>query len=154
MKGYKASYNSICLGFKYEVGRTYKLGGKLKICENGFHFCEKMEDVLTHYFPEINFVLFEVEALGEIITKSDKSCTDEIKIVRIIPVEEHKLFEINGNTLHFKRGDIERWIDYDERGNVIHYKRSTGSEQWMRYNTMNRMIYFKDSEGFGAMDDA
>ena len=26
-----------CRGFKFEVGKSYEVGGKIKACENGFH---------------------------------------------------------------------------------------------------------------------
>ncbi len=49
MKGYKASYNQKCLGFHFEVGKTYEIEGELEICENGFHFCESVQDTLDYY---------------------------------------------------------------------------------------------------------
>lgn len=88
MKGYKAAYNYKCLDHEYQVGSTYKIKGKLKLCSNGFHFCEKPTSVLRYYKLNNKFNLFEVEAVGLIIkdfyTTEDKFVTDEIFIKREI----------------------------------------------------------------------
>ena len=89
MKGYKAfNYDFTCRDFQYEVGKTYEIEGKLKICENGFHFCEELGDVFRYY----NFIpvtrVAEVEVLGDVINEGNKSCTDKIKIVRELSLME------------------------------------------------------------------
>jgi hypothetical protein len=89
MKGYKASYNGRCRRRKFEVGKTYTLKNKPKLCKYGFHFCQNADDTLHYYDYRIDFVLFEIEAIGDIVTRGDKSCTNEIKIVRIIPRNEY-----------------------------------------------------------------
>ena len=38
--------------------------------------------------------------------------------------------------------------EYDERGNLIYYKNSLGTEVWREYNENNKVIYSKDSCGF------
>jgi hypothetical protein len=91
MKGFKV-FNSdwTCRGFQYKVGETYRLNGKLEICENGFHFCQKASDCFRYYdFNPRNHVA-EVEATGNIEESKSgtKVCTDEIKIIREIPWEE------------------------------------------------------------------
>jgi hypothetical protein len=97
MKGYKASYDQRCLGMHYEVGNTYEMQDKPIRCQKGFHFCQKPDDVLIYYrIWERNFVLFEINAIGDIDTWYDKSCTNKIEIVRIIPKEEYNsVFEEN-----------------------------------------------------------
>jgi hypothetical protein len=120
MKGYKASYNGKCMNQHYKVGKTYRLWQfwrNPKICEYGFHFCQKPDDVLKYYSILCNdFTLFEIEALGKIATRDDKSCTNKIKIVRIIPKEEYDdIFQNNK-------------FRFDEYGNLIYYKNSSGYE--------------------------
>lgn len=89
MRGYKA-FNSdwTCRDFQYKVGETYTLDGELSICKNGFHFCERLIDCYSFYwfgnFPHIA----EVEALGDIRTGENKNCTNKIKIIREIPIDE------------------------------------------------------------------
>lgn len=36
---------------QYEVGKTYTIDGVPELCRRGFHFCEKLEDVLSYYPP-------------------------------------------------------------------------------------------------------
>ena len=50
IKGYKV-FNSdfSCRNFQFEVGKSYKIEGDLKICSNGFHFCEKASDCFNYY---------------------------------------------------------------------------------------------------------
>lgn len=91
MRGYKVfGPDWTCRYFQYEVGKTYKMDDKPVLCERGFHFCEKVSDCFTYYpFSPMNKVA-EIEALGDIVTNKncDKSCTNEIRIVREISWEE------------------------------------------------------------------
>ena len=86
MKGYKFMESDMtCLGFQYEIGKEYSVEDELKICENGFHFCENPFDCLEYYDNiEIDKRLFLVEATGEVISQGDKSVTNKIKIVEEI----------------------------------------------------------------------
>ena len=91
MKGFKV-FNSdwTCRGFQYKVGETYRLNGKLEICENGFHFCRKASDCFRYYGFSPRNHMAEVEATGNIegSESGTKFCTDEIKIIREIPWDE------------------------------------------------------------------
>lgn len=149
MKAYKATYNLTCQNFKFEVGQAYEIQGELKICNNGFHFCKKMEDVLIYYSPQLDFILLEVEPLGDVIDDENKSVTNKIKIIRIIPQEEHKLFDIDGRTIHCKNSNGDEWWDgFDERSNLIYHKNSDGDEWWREFDGRNNCIHFKDSNGY------
>lgn len=83
MKGYKV-FNSdwTCSGFQYEVGKTYEMDGKIKLCDSGFHFCERLIDCFLYYTFNPQNKVAEVEALGAIVTDGHKYCTNKIKIVR------------------------------------------------------------------------
>ena len=84
MKGYKV-FNSDwkCLGFQYEVGKTYEMDAtEIRLCDKGFHFCERIIDCFSYYGFDSENKFAEVEALGAILTDGKKSCTNKIKIVR------------------------------------------------------------------------
>jgi len=60
-----------CRGFQFEVGKTFKHEGELKLCAEGFHFCEHPLNVFDYYAPsESRFAEVEgIEVSPE--TKSD-----------------------------------------------------------------------------------
>jgi len=88
IKGYKAfNKDWTCLGFKYEVGKTYKINKKdLKMCQRGFHFCKNSCDVLQ-YYDDIDCKYAIVEAQN-VTTKDNKSVCSEITIVKEITKNE------------------------------------------------------------------
>ena len=52
IKGYKGFDNNLkCIGYQYEVGKTFECDGKIECCGNGFHFCENPFDVFGYYSP-------------------------------------------------------------------------------------------------------
>ena len=53
-----------CLEFKYEIGKSYTTKGKLVICENGFHACEKLVDCFNYYSFDPKNKIAEVEVSG------------------------------------------------------------------------------------------
>ena len=80
MKGYKALHmdmSSAYRGITYEIGKKYTITGKLKICENGFHFCKYLDDI-EGYYAITEARIFEVEAGGKIINRGNKSCAESI----------------------------------------------------------------------------
>lgn len=93
MKGYKIfNHDWTCGGFQFEVGKTFEKDVKQKICENGFHFCERGVDCLDYYTFNTEDKIAEVIALGEIDNVGKISYTNKIKIVREIKWQE--FFEI------------------------------------------------------------
>ena len=108
-KGYKAlspSMAAICgNGMHYEIGKWYEVDGEIKPCENGFHFCKKLED--SHwYYNLFESRLFEIEADGEVI--DTKMVCSRIRLVReILPeewqIEENllKILKIDGWTIKY-----------------------------------------------------
>ncbi len=132
MKGYKATKNMKCLTLTYEVGKTYSIDNT-SMCNFGFHFCEKMSDVLDYYSFGEDFVLLEVEALGEVERKGNKSLTDKLKVIRVVHKDEYvgfpvKEYDTNGNLIHYNSDGYEEWKEYDTNGNLIHHKDSSGGE--------------------------
>ncbi|MDR1938181.1 MAG: hypothetical protein LBQ73_06770 [Tannerellaceae bacterium] len=65
IKGYKGfDKNLKCRDFQYEIGKEYEHKGKVKACENGFHFCEYPLDVFG-YYPPSGSRFCEVEGDGD-----------------------------------------------------------------------------------------
>ena len=66
MKAYKAFEKDMtCRGFQFAEGKTYELpeGQEAKLCERGFHACERPVDVLSYYNAG-QAVVHEVEVEG------------------------------------------------------------------------------------------
>ena len=143
MIGYKAFDKDLkCRGFQYEVGKSYKIEGELKICENGFHFCENLKDVYSYYPKSENTRVCKVESLGELIKDSDKSVTSEIKIVEEISLDE--LIKLTDglkfntgyrNTGRYSTGNYNTGYFNTGYRNTGNY--STGNYNTGNYNTGN-----------------
>ncbi len=125
-----------CRDLVYHVGTIYCHDSDPKTCSNGFHFCEKLDNVYRHYSADTeNHVFYQVEAWGKIATdKSDgKSSSQFLKLIR--PVSPKQIFlskvkpylqkvdrilEANGNAIIcgslalILRG----WIPYREIGDI------------------------------------
>ena len=95
MKGYKAlnmDMSSAYGDMNYEIGKKYTITGKLKMCENGFHFCKCLEDI-ENYYTITKSRVFEVKTEGKIIGEYDKSCAESITLIRELSKEEiHQYF--------------------------------------------------------------
>ena len=49
---------------------------------------------------------------------------------------------------YFKyKNELERWYDYDEKGNLIHFKNNYRHEYWYEYDDKGNNIYYKDNDG-------
>ncbi len=145
MKGYKATYDMKCMGFTYEVGKTYSID-HMSICSHGFHFCSRMEDVLNYYSlgkqaNGTNFVLLEVEALGVVQSQgiSDpKRVTNKMKVIRVIPEEEYKHFRdihvLNYSGYLIYDNVTKTEYKRNEKGMVLHIHNEGGVTYTIEYN--------------------
>ena len=93
MKGYKAfnitENDKQCRDYNFGQKKIHEIEGKLKVCGNGFHFCEKLEDVFRYYkFDKKTVVIHEIEALGEVLKEDNKSVTNKLKIGRKLSNKE------------------------------------------------------------------
>jgi len=87
MKTYKAfDPDFSCLGFKYEVGKTYTHKGEIELCASGFHACANPLDVLQFYPATSRFA--EVEQSGEVIHHDQKTISSVVTIVRELTLKE------------------------------------------------------------------
>ena len=146
MRGFKATYNMKCRDLTYEVGKIYSID-KLEICNYGFHFCQKMEDVIDYYNPNKDLILLEVEALGKIETDGNKSVTDKMKILRIVPKEEYNFktyqYEYNefGNMIKEINPSGSVWqYEYDDFGNKIKQIMPFRAVRQYEYDDFGNMI--------------
>ncbi len=89
IKGYKV-FNSdwTCRGFQYKVGETFTHNGNIEMHCKGFHFCQKASDCFNYYDFNSNNKVAEVEAIGLVETRGNKSVTDKIRIVREVSWQE------------------------------------------------------------------
>ena len=132
MKGFKATDNEgKCRKMLFEVGKTYNQPGDLKICLNGFHFCKNLMDVYNYYEKSEFTRIFEVEALGEIQTEGDKSCTNEIKILRELSASEILKAWINKNNSGNRNSGVCNSGDYNSGS------RNSGISNSGNYNSGN-----------------
>ena len=75
MKAYKGfNKDMTCRGFQFKEGEVYEHDGDVKVCESGFHACERPSDCFDYYAPASS-VYHEVEMTGD-ISKAD----DDTKI--------------------------------------------------------------------------
>ena len=137
MIAYKATYNYKCLNQTYVVGKTYT-SDKLKICRYGMHYCNKMEDTLNYYSPTEYFILLEVEILGEVETKGDKSVTNKLKVLRVVQPDEYS------DSMKSKFSVYE----YDDRGNVISKTTPNGHKRTYEYDSLGNTISMTYPDGY------
>ena len=129
--GYKATYNFKCQELTYEIGKTYEIDN-IKMCNYGFHYCPNIKDVLEYYNVIKDIKILEIEDIGtERVQKEDKVCTNKIRVLREVPIKEHKLFKVdkNGNIIKWKENTIIYNYKYNDNNQVIYAKYGNVTEQ-------------------------
>lgn len=97
MKGYKALNQDMSAKYSnmiYEIGKTYYTKKIPILCNRGYHFCEKLEQIQPFYDIATSRI-FEVDATGELIIGEDKCVTNEITLIRELSKAEIKEYFIN-----------------------------------------------------------
>jgi hypothetical protein len=64
--------------------------GPVKMCESGFHFCERAVDCLAFYRLDPSFKYAEVAASGIVLTEGNKSVTNHLTLVKELSYHEFK----------------------------------------------------------------
>ena len=129
--GYKVTDSNMkCRGFQFEIGKKFKIEGEVKICKNGFHFCEKTVDCFNYYpFTSLNRV-FLVEGSGVILSEGDKMCSEEIEFMR--ELSWHEVLDLvntgNNNTGFGNSGDKNS--GNHNSGNYNSGNRNSGNENF------------------------
>ncbi len=141
MKAYKATYNMKCLEMAYEVGKTYTHDGELKMGKQGFHFCKNAIDTLDCYPYGKDFELMEIDVIGDILDQGNKSVTNKLTVIRVIPKCEYP--ELIGITLDENKNVIKEvfhsetyFYEYDENNNKIKTVERDG-QIWLCYYDEN-----------------
>lgn len=118
MRGYKGMTKDMtCRGMQFEIGKTYHVDGKIKLCKNGLHFCQKLVDVFRYYYKNNGNRFFEVETDKPVSSDKEKSVTAELTILReLTDIEVNRAFYGCGN------GDGYGYCDHcgNGRGNGYH----------------------------------
>jgi hypothetical protein len=65
--------------FVWEIGKWYKVKGKLEMCNNGFHCSEQPLDALGYVQGEVIAI---VETKGKSKVQDDKQCWQEMRIIK------------------------------------------------------------------------
>ena len=144
MKAYKATSNYKCRGQEYKVGKTYS-SDKMKICRHGIHYCNELKDTLNYYFYSKDLVMLEIEVLGSIESYEDKSVTDKIKVLRVVPRDEWNVtgleFDERYNKISMEHSSGDKYLhEYDERDNMISVEYSNGNKHLYEYDEKDNMI--------------
>ena len=100
-------------------------------------------------FLAVFFILGALAFSAEVGEKTYKEVTVNGKTlskwVEVLSISE---YDNNGNLIHFKDSDgYESWKEYDRNGNKIHSKDSDGKEKWYEYDGNGNRIHYKDSSG-------
>jgi len=136
MKGYKGfDKNFCCRGMQYKVGETYEVDGKIKICQQGYHFCDIPLAVFEYYPPVDGNRYALIEATGDL--KSDdshKRCTNKITIVRELTLAE-LIGEVDSSSSASNTGDRSSASNTDDYSSA-----SNTGDRSLASNTGNRSL--------------
>ena len=80
-----------------------------------------------------------IEENGAKVFESLKEVAEWINSSHLIPSDSDLTYEVDSN-------GTERW--YDTRGNVTHYKGSSGYEEWYEYDSNGNKTHSKNSNGY------
>lgn len=123
MKAYKAfNADLTCRGFRYEIGKTYTMNEKPKLCERGFHAYKNLDDIFYYRTPVNKIRICEVELDGIIIAdidnNNDKYVSNKITILKEI---DYSIFKVTSEkpyhrmmVIHYGNNqDLETLINDD-----------------------------------------
>ena len=96
--------NLKCRGFQYVEGETYTMDEyQISLCNRGFHFCYRIKDVFQFYRNDGNNQFAIIEPLGKVLKSSDKSVTNQIKIVKVLTPTELDKILINEDLEYYEK---------------------------------------------------
>ena len=100
-------------------------------------------------FLAVFFILGPLAFSAEVGEKTYKEVTVNGKpLSKWVEVYSISEYDNNGNLIHFKSSDfVEYWKEYDSNGNLIHSKYSYSWEEWSEYDSNGNLIHYKYSDG-------
>ena len=132
-----------CRGYDFKneksiaVGTTHKIEGEIKICDRGFHYCQKLVDCFNYYNFDSNNKVAEIEVTGDFKNDgSNKEVTNEFKIIRELSwFEVLELVNIGTeNTGKSNTGDQNTGHRNTGHQNTGHW--NTGDQNTGHFNTI------------------
>ena len=82
MKMYKGFDKDLkCRDFQYEIGKTYE-ESNAKLCESGFHACERPLDVFSYYAPSkmSRYCEVDLDDMSDQMSNNSKRCGKKIAV--------------------------------------------------------------------------
>ena len=130
----------------YKVGEVESVTGKLKMCENGIHFCWEINNV-HEFYNLLEGVICKIEILGDVVNDDDckKSCTNKIKILQILTKEEILKISNTGNN----NSGVINSGDYNS-GDYNSGNRNSGDYNSGNYNSGNRNSGNRNSGNYNS----
>lgn len=120
-----------CRGEQFTVGEIYSKNLEVKnpktCSSDGYHYCNKLEDVFNHYADNNSNRFCEIQILGAYTDEKDKSVTTSFRILR-----EISRYELNQMQLETQTAKIESRLHLDtvkeiqERYPMFHVGGSVG----------------------------
>jgi hypothetical protein len=121
-----------CRGEQFQVGEIYSKNVELKtpkLCTgDGYHYCNKLEDVYNHYTNKYGENRFcEIQVLGAFTDDADKSITTSFKILRELTKQDLMLADLEKNTERMEQNlQLEILQEIQERYPMFHVGGSAG----------------------------
>jgi hypothetical protein len=120
-----------CRGEQFQVGEIYSKNVEVKIpklcTSDGYHYCNKLEDVYNYYSEKEDNRFCEIQVLGAFTDGGDKSTTTTFKILR--ELTKHDLMKINlGKNTEKRENNLQLEIlqEIQERYPMFHVGGSAG----------------------------
>ena len=86
-----ASFRKTVFDVNPETIHTIVSNKELKLCtDTGFHYCNKLKDVFSHYSLNGKNRYFEIEILGEFVDGNNKSITRSFRFIRELTKQDIK----------------------------------------------------------------
>lgn len=120
-----------CRGEQFTVGEIYSKNLEIKnpktCSSDGYHYCNKLEDVFSHYVDNGSNRFCEIEVLGAYTDAGDKSTTTSFKVLREISrLELNQIQAEKHTTIIESKLNLDIVKEIQERYPMFHVGGSVG----------------------------